>query len=161
MLLLTGFLFATFSEVRTGSTSDYSAVFKDASRLETGDTVRVAGIRVGTVQDVSLQADRDVLVKFDAHEARANLAAAQASLRDTQSQYQRSRELYRSKALSEADLIQLEAKMLSSQAAVDAAQARVDDTVIKAPFGIMPSIASVERVRSVLSAWATCSMSDR
>jgi len=66
MLLLTGFLFATFAQVRTGSTSDYSAVFKDASRLETGDTVRVAGIRVGTVKSVSLDADRNVLVKFDA-----------------------------------------------------------------------------------------------
>ena len=52
--------------MRTGSVNDYSAVFKDASRLETGDTVRVAGIRVGTVQEVSLEADRDVLVKFDA-----------------------------------------------------------------------------------------------
>lgn len=66
MLLLTGFLFATFAEVRTGSVNAYSAVFKDASRLETGDTVRVAGIRVGTVQEVSLQPDRDVLVEFDA-----------------------------------------------------------------------------------------------
>ena len=46
MILLTAFLFATFAEVRTGATNDYSAVFKDASRLETGDTVRVAGIRV-------------------------------------------------------------------------------------------------------------------
>ncbi len=66
MLLLTGFIFATFAEVRTGSANDYSAVFKDASRLKTGDTVRVAGIRVGTVQKVSLQDDRNVLVKFDA-----------------------------------------------------------------------------------------------
>ena len=68
MVLLTGFLFVTFAEVRTGSINDYSAVFNDASRLETGDTVRVAGIRVGTVQDVSLQDDRNVLVKFDAEQ---------------------------------------------------------------------------------------------
>ena len=40
----------------------YSAVFKDASRLEEGDTVRVAGIRVGTVTDVQLRADHKVLV---------------------------------------------------------------------------------------------------
>ncbi len=49
MVLLTAFLFATFAQVRTGSTSGYSAIFNDASRLEKGDTVRVAGIRVGTV----------------------------------------------------------------------------------------------------------------
>jgi phospholipid/cholesterol/gamma-HCH transport system substrate-binding protein len=66
MALLTGLLFATFAQVRTGSTADYSAVFKDASRLASGDTVRVAGIRVGTVKDVKLLADRKIQVDFDA-----------------------------------------------------------------------------------------------
>jgi phospholipid/cholesterol/gamma-HCH transport system substrate-binding protein len=66
MAMLTAFLFFIFGQVRTGSTNGYSAVFADASRLEPGDTVRVAGIRVGTVKDVSLQADRKVLVEFDA-----------------------------------------------------------------------------------------------
>jgi membrane fusion protein, multidrug efflux system len=75
-----------------------------------------------------------LLIEFDAAETRANLASAEASLRDTQSQYQRSRELFQSKALSESDLIQLEAKMLTSKAQVEAAQARVNDTVIRAPF---------------------------
>ena len=65
MALLTVFLFVVFNETRTGSTNGYSAVFADASRLEAGDTVRIAGIRVGTVGDVSLQPDRKVLVKFD------------------------------------------------------------------------------------------------
>jgi phospholipid/cholesterol/gamma-HCH transport system substrate-binding protein len=66
MAVLTAFLFFIFGQVRTGATNGYSAVFKDASRLESGDTVRVAGIRVGTVRDVSLRPDRSVLVKFDA-----------------------------------------------------------------------------------------------
>jgi phospholipid/cholesterol/gamma-HCH transport system substrate-binding protein len=66
MAILTAFLFFIFGQVRTGATNGYSAVFADASRLKTGDTVRVAGIRVGTVQGVSLQPDRKVLVKFDA-----------------------------------------------------------------------------------------------
>jgi phospholipid/cholesterol/gamma-HCH transport system substrate-binding protein len=66
MAILTAFLFFIFGQVRTGATNDYSAVFTDASRLEAGDTVRVAGIRVGTVNDVSLRSDRKVLVKFDA-----------------------------------------------------------------------------------------------
>jgi phospholipid/cholesterol/gamma-HCH transport system substrate-binding protein len=66
MLVLTAFLFMAFGQYRSGSTSDYSAVFADASRLKSGDSVRVAGVRVGTVKDVSLQADRSVLVDFDA-----------------------------------------------------------------------------------------------
>jgi phospholipid/cholesterol/gamma-HCH transport system substrate-binding protein len=66
MAVLTAFLFFIFAETRTGSTNGYSAVFNDASRLKPGDSVRVAGIRVGTVKDVQLAADRKVLVDFDA-----------------------------------------------------------------------------------------------
>ena len=66
MAMLTAFLFFIFGQVRTGSTHGYSAVFSDASRLKSGETVRVAGIRVGTVSDVSLRPDRKVLVTFDA-----------------------------------------------------------------------------------------------
>ncbi len=65
MLLLTGALFAIMGQYRTGSTNGYSAVFTDASSLKAGDSVRVAGIRVGTVNDVALQPDNTVLVRFD------------------------------------------------------------------------------------------------
>ena len=60
MAVLTAFLFLIFGESRTGATNGYSAVFADASRLEAGDSVRIAGIRVGTVKGVSLRADRKV-----------------------------------------------------------------------------------------------------
>lgn len=66
MAVLTAFLFFIFGQYRTGATAGYSAVFADASRLKTGDSVRVAGIRVGTVNGVSLQPDKKVVVKFDA-----------------------------------------------------------------------------------------------
>lgn len=65
MLLLTAALFAIMGQYRTGSVNGYSAVFADASSLKTGDSVRVAGIRVGTVNDVALQPDNTVLVRFD------------------------------------------------------------------------------------------------
>ncbi|MGA5464861.1 MCE family protein [Mycobacterium sp. NPDC050041] len=65
-VLLTAFVFLVFSDARTGASSEYSAVFSDASRLKTGDTVRIAGIRVGTVNGVELKADRKVLVTFEA-----------------------------------------------------------------------------------------------
>ncbi|MCZ8378717.1 MCE family protein [Mycobacterium sp. CPCC 205372] len=65
-VLLTAFVFLVFSDARTGASEEYSAVFTDASRLKTGDTVRIAGIRVGTVNGVELQPDRKVLVTFEA-----------------------------------------------------------------------------------------------
>ncbi|AEV71769.1 virulence factor Mce family protein [Mycolicibacterium rhodesiae NBB3] len=68
MAALTASLFMVFGEYRSGSTSDYSAVFTDASSLESGDSVRVAGVRVGTVDQVTLRADNTVLVSFDAED---------------------------------------------------------------------------------------------
>jgi phospholipid/cholesterol/gamma-HCH transport system substrate-binding protein len=66
MTLLTAFLFLIFGQYQSGSTNGYSAVFANVSRLKTGDSVRVAGVRVGTVDDVTLQTDKTVVVKFDA-----------------------------------------------------------------------------------------------
>jgi phospholipid/cholesterol/gamma-HCH transport system substrate-binding protein len=66
MSVLTAFLFFIFGQYRTGATTGYSAVFSNASRLKTGQSVRVAGIRVGTVNSVSLRPDKKVVVKFDA-----------------------------------------------------------------------------------------------
>jgi phospholipid/cholesterol/gamma-HCH transport system substrate-binding protein len=66
MAVLTAFLFFIFGQYRTGAVTGYSAIFNDASRLKTGDSVRVAGVRVGTVNGVSLQQDKKVVVKFDA-----------------------------------------------------------------------------------------------
>jgi phospholipid/cholesterol/gamma-HCH transport system substrate-binding protein len=66
MICLTAFIFMTFGQYRMGSTNAYTAVFANASRLKSGDTVRAAGIKVGTVEGVSLQPDKNVLVSFDA-----------------------------------------------------------------------------------------------
>jgi phospholipid/cholesterol/gamma-HCH transport system substrate-binding protein len=69
MVVLTAGLFAMFSQYRSGSTAAYSAVFKDSSSINSGDSVRVSGIRVGTVRDVALQPDNTVLVEFDADDS--------------------------------------------------------------------------------------------
>jgi len=66
MAMLTTSLFFVFGQYRTGSTNEYSAVFTDVSRLSAGQSVRVAGIRVGTVRKVSLRPDNTVVVAFDA-----------------------------------------------------------------------------------------------
>jgi phospholipid/cholesterol/gamma-HCH transport system substrate-binding protein len=81
MALLTVFLFMVFGQTRTGSTNGYSAVFNDASRLKSGDSVRIAGIRVGTVGDVSLLPDRKVLVNFDTDRNVKLTTGTQAAIR--------------------------------------------------------------------------------
>jgi membrane fusion protein (multidrug efflux system) len=76
----------------------------------------------------------DVLVRLESSEPLAELAAARAALVDSESQYRRSRELFKTRVVSESQLEQLEAQRDADQAAVNAAQARLDHTVIRAPF---------------------------
>lgn len=66
MLLLTACLFAVFGQYRSSSTNTYSAVFNDVSNLQDGETVRFAGVRIGTVRGLSMQPDKTVVVTFDA-----------------------------------------------------------------------------------------------
>lgn len=75
-----------------------------------------------------------VLARLESSEPLANLAAAKAALVDSESQYRRSLELFKTKVVSASQLEQLEAKRDADRAAVNAAQARLDHTVIRAPF---------------------------
>ncbi|HZQ30681.1 MAG TPA: MCE family protein [Mycobacterium sp.] len=81
MVILTAFLFFIFGQYRTGSANGYSAVFTDVSRLKPGDTVRISGIRVGTVDNVSLRDDKKVVVKFDTDKSIALTTGTRAMVR--------------------------------------------------------------------------------
>src|SRR4051812_1491243 len=62
-VLATALLALTIANVDTQSTQPYSAVFTDAANVISGDEVRFAGVRVGTVTGVSLY--RGTLAKVD------------------------------------------------------------------------------------------------
>jgi membrane fusion protein (multidrug efflux system) len=76
----------------------------------------------------------DVLVELDSVEERADLAGAEAALLDSRSQFNRSRELFQTRALSEAQMDQLQAALSANEARVAAARSRLSDTIIVAPF---------------------------
>lgn len=76
----------------------------------------------------------EVLVELDGAQARADLAVAEAALAESRSQYQRSRELYSTRVLSDSQIEQIEATFKANEARVAAARSRVGDTVIRAPF---------------------------
>lgn len=81
MLLLTAALFAVFGGFRGGAQNTYSAVFDDVSSLKAGDSVRVAGVRVGTVKQVDLQPDNTVTVGFAADRDIALTSGTKAAVR--------------------------------------------------------------------------------
>jgi membrane fusion protein (multidrug efflux system) len=76
----------------------------------------------------------DVLVKLDNLEQVADLAAAKAALVDSEASYQRSLELFSTNVVAKSQLLQDEAKKIADEAMVSVAQARLADTIVKAPF---------------------------
>lgn len=67
-----------------GSTSGghiYRAVFTDATKLQAGDDVRMAGVRIGQVQGVSVYHRRDALVTFTLPADRLLARTVSASIR--------------------------------------------------------------------------------
>ena len=75
-----------------------------------------------------------VLVQLDDAQARADVGAAEAALAESERLYNRSRELMSTEALSKAQFDQLEATLKANRARLSAANARFEDTVIRAPF---------------------------
>jgi len=76
----------------------------------------------------------EVLVELDGAQARADLAAAEAALKESESNHRRSQDLFARQALSQSQLEQIEAALIGNRARVAAAQARLSDTIIRAPF---------------------------
>lgn len=52
--LATGVLVIVIGNLNFQSTNDYKAIFSDTTGLNTGDDVRIAGVRVGTVKDIKI-----------------------------------------------------------------------------------------------------------
>ena len=63
-----GLLYLTLGRVTIGPTNEYSAMMSDVSGLESGDVIRVAGVRVGQVDGLSVRSGNQVEVKFHVDE---------------------------------------------------------------------------------------------
>lgn len=76
----------------------------------------------------------ELLVELENKEIRAELAVAEASLSESRSQYERARQLADTQAISASSLEELLAAMQVAEAEVQAARARLENTLIRAPF---------------------------
>ena len=62
--LATGLLVVTIGNISFGDTKEYKAVFSDATGVVNGDDIRVAGVKVGNVEDVEIVDRTNALVTF-------------------------------------------------------------------------------------------------
>ena len=65
MVLVAASLIVVFGEFRFAPESGYHATFTDASRLKSGQDVRISGVPVGSVNEITLNPDNTVDVAFD------------------------------------------------------------------------------------------------
>ncbi len=91
----------------------------------------VTAIRFEEGQDVTAG---QVLVELENAEAVADVAEARAALVDAESQHTRGEDLHKLELTSEAELEQLAARRDADRAALAAAEARLAETVVRAPF---------------------------
>lgn len=122
---------ATERVLQIGLEAIGTAVANEAVNITSKTTNIITSIRFSDGQVVKAG---DVLVELDRGTAEADLAAANAAFEESRSQFQRSRELLATQALSRSQHEQLEATMKSNEARVAAARARLADTYIRAPF---------------------------
>lgn len=108
-----------------------NALANESINVRTEITALLTAIRFTEGQQVEKGA---VLVELENAGQLADLAAAKAALVESTSQFNRAQELFKTKVVSASQLEQLGAKQEADAAAVNAAQSRLDQTVIRAPF---------------------------
>ncbi|HEU5044972.1 MAG TPA: MCE family protein [Nocardioidaceae bacterium] len=79
--IATSMLVVTIGNISFGATKTYKAVFSDATSVVNGDDVRVAGVKVGNVEDVSIVDRTHALVTFTVDADRQLTASTFAQIR--------------------------------------------------------------------------------
>ena len=79
--LATGLLVVTIGNISFGDTREYKAVFSDATGVVNGDDIRVAGVKVGNVEDVEIVDRTNALVTFKVDSAHQLTDSTRATIR--------------------------------------------------------------------------------
>jgi phospholipid/cholesterol/gamma-HCH transport system substrate-binding protein len=77
----TGMLAVTIGNLSFGATKTFKAVFSDATGVTSGDDIRIAGVKVGTVQDVAVHDRTQAVVSFEVEDSTAITQSTHATIR--------------------------------------------------------------------------------
>lgn len=118
---------------------DILVSFDAVGTLRANEAVTVTSKTAGIVKAIQFNEGQQVqagavLVELDDTEARANLAVAEATKRNIQQLLDRSRALLGRQAVAQARVDELITELQGAEASVRAAQARLQDLTIRAPF---------------------------
>ena len=120
---------------RGAVTDEYTALATARANEAIDVTPRISSV-VSTIHFEEGQnvAEGAVLVELDSREIRADLDLAEANLRERRSRFGRLEALAASQVVSEVELEEIQAQLQVAEAQVNSARARLEDTIIRAPF---------------------------
>ncbi|MQP64104.1 efflux RND transporter periplasmic adaptor subunit [Niveispirillum sp. SYP-B3756] len=118
---------------------EIKVVFDAVGTLRANEAVTVTAKTAGLVRTIRFQEGQklsagDVLLELDDTEVRANLAVAEATRRNAAQLLERSKALLPRQAIAQAKVDELNLQLQGAEASVRAAQARLQDLTIRAPF---------------------------
>lgn len=118
---------------------DFETFISAVGTLKAKDSVVIRPETSGKVASVSFQSGSnvkkgDVLFSLDDRVIRAQLAEANAKLKNAKSEWVRYKKLFKEKAIQKSKLEQSQAAYEMAKAQADMMQARLNNTVLRAPF---------------------------
>lgn len=133
------------TEARRGS---LERTVEAVGNLTAGESVILSPEIAGRITEIRFEEGQpvkagDVLVQLDDQISRAELAQAEASLGLSQANYARAKKLYAQGTVSGRSYDELRSQLNTDRAGVDLARARLDKTLIKAPFDGVVGLRSI------------------
>lgn len=126
----------TVAEARLGTVEE---TFEGVGTTRARQSVEIVSTVSGRVSAILFEAGQQVsrgdpLIRLNSSLEEANLAEARALMADARSQLERARQLVASRTVAQARVEELQASFAAAQARVAAAERRLADRVIVAPF---------------------------
>jgi membrane fusion protein (multidrug efflux system) len=124
---------------RTVTAQPYVDRFTALGTARANESIEVTSRISSVIERIAFEEGQEVeagslLVELDSDEIAANLAVSQASLKKVQSQFNRRENLAATSVISESELEELAADVSIARAEVRAQEARLRNTLIRAPF---------------------------
>lgn len=118
---------------------DIAVTYDAVGTLRANEAITITAKTAGLIKSINFTEGQlvpagAILIELDDNEARANLGVAEAARRNTAQLLDRARALLQRQNVSQARVDELSLQLAGNEASVRAAQARLQDLTIRAPF---------------------------
>ena len=125
--------------VAEATVASFPLVVEALGNAAANESVEIRPVISATLTHIEFEEGQEVqagavLARLENVEALAEVASARATLAESDAQFRRMSELYKTKAVAESQLNEITARRDADHAALAVAEARLNHTVVRAPF---------------------------